>query len=97
MKNAVLITTSLYLLNFTRVKSIGVAFGDVDSFSLDAISKYEEALFQARKEGVRTRALFLCSPHNPLGRYILWVIPIIIINAMIPKVVVIPEKFSLVL
>lgn len=50
------------------IQSIGVAFGDVDPFSMDAILKYEEALVEARKDGVPTKALFLCSPHNPLGR-----------------------------
>ena len=50
-----------------RVKSIGVAFGDVDPFSMDAIPKYEEALFQAQKDGVPIKALFICSPQNPLG------------------------------
>lgn len=44
-----------------------MAFGDVDQFSIDAISKYEDALIQAKKGGVTTKALFLCSPHNPLG------------------------------
>lgn len=50
------------------IRSIGVAFGDVDPFSIDAITKYEEALIQAQKNGIPAKALFLCSPHNPLGR-----------------------------
>ncbi|CAF9940925.1 hypothetical protein IMSHALPRED_002227 [Imshaugia aleurites] len=50
------------------VRALGVAFGDVDPFSMDAISKYEEALYQAQKGGIPTKALFLCSPQNPLGR-----------------------------
>lgn len=44
-----------------------MAFGDVDPFGMDAVSKYEDALTQAKKDGVTTKALFLCSPHNPLG------------------------------
>lgn len=44
-----------------------MAFGDVDPFGMDVISKYEEALIQAEKDGVPVKALFLCSPHNPLG------------------------------
>lgn len=51
-----------------RVKAVGVSFGDVDPFGLEAISKYEEALFRSRREGVPVKALLLCSPHNPLGR-----------------------------
>ena len=50
-----------------RVQIIGVAFGDVDPFGSDAVAKYEEALVQAQKDGISTKALFLCSPHNPLG------------------------------
>ncbi|CAD6593006.1 MAG: hypothetical protein ASARMPREDX12_006652 [Alectoria sarmentosa] len=50
------------------VQSIGVAFGDVDPFSMDAVLRYEEALVEAQKDGVPIKALFLCSPHNPLGR-----------------------------
>lgn len=50
------------------VQSVGVGFGDVDPFSMDAILKYEEALVEAQNSGVPIRALFLCSPHNPLGR-----------------------------
>lgn len=51
-----------------RVQSIEVAFGDTDQFSMDAILKYEEVLNEAHKKGVPIKALFLCSPHNPLGR-----------------------------
>ena len=57
----------LSIAKFGRVKSIGVAFCDVDPFSMDAIPKYEEALFQAQKDGVQIKALFICSPQNPLG------------------------------
>lgn len=46
-----------------------MGFGDVDPFSMDAILKYEEALVEAQNSGVPIRALFLCSPHNPLGDY----------------------------
>ena len=43
-------------------------FGDVDQFSPEAASKYEEALLRAESQGIRVRALMLCNPHNPLGQ-----------------------------
>ncbi|KZF20923.1 PLP-dependent transferase [Xylona heveae TC161] len=51
-----------------EIKVVGVSFGDVDPFGLDAIAKYEEALLQAHHDGIEVKALILCSPHNPLGR-----------------------------
>ncbi|EPS26977.1 hypothetical protein PDE_01917 [Penicillium oxalicum 114-2] len=46
-----------------------VPFGQVDPFSLDAVSKYEEALISFQTStGKPVRALMLCHPHNPLGR-----------------------------
>lgn len=50
------------------VKVVGVAFGDVDPCGPECVSKYEEALEEAEREGVKVRALMLCHPHNPLGR-----------------------------
>ena len=32
------------------------------------MSKYEEAILKAAKDGVKIRALLLCNPHNPLGK-----------------------------
>lgn len=45
-----------------------VKFGAVDPMSIDAVASYEQAILAAQQRGVRTRALMLCSPHNPLGR-----------------------------
>ena len=67
-----------------------MAFGDVDPFSMDAISKYEEALIQAQKDGVLVKALFLCSPHNPLGTKDSKNLSTIVLT--ISKVAAIPEK-----
>lgn len=50
------------------VKTVAVAFGSTDPFSLEAVSKYEEALLRSNSEGVPIRALILCTPNNPLGR-----------------------------
>lgn len=50
-----------------RVKAVGVSFGSVDPFSLEAVEKYEEELLRSKREGVPVKALVLCSPHNPLG------------------------------
>ena len=59
---------------------------------MDAISKYEEALIQAEKDGVPAKALFLCSPHNPLGINSLNYLSISVLT--ISKVAAIPEKSS---
>jgi aspartate/methionine/tyrosine aminotransferase len=50
------------------VEVVGVKFGNVDPFSLEAVVRYEDALLQSEKSGTKVKALILCSPHNPLGR-----------------------------
>ena len=40
----------------------------MDQFSPEAVAKYETALIEAEKTGIRIRALVLCNPHNPLGQ-----------------------------
>ena len=55
-------------MNRHRVQSIFVDFDGVDQFSPEAVAKYETALIEAEKKGIRIRALVLCNPHNPLGR-----------------------------
>ncbi|KAF7714221.1 1-aminocyclopropane-1-carboxylate synthase-like protein [Penicillium ucsense] len=48
---------------------VTVEFDDVDPFSEEAVSNYEEALLAFQKSsGKPVRALMLCHPHNPLGR-----------------------------
>ena len=69
-----------------------MAFGDVDPFSMDAILRYEEALVEAQKDGVPIKALFLCSPHNPLGDRSSELF--FINNLTVSKVAAIPERFS---
>ncbi len=44
------------------------SFNDVNQFSVGRVARYEEALLQAQKEGVKIKALLLCNPHNPLGK-----------------------------
>ncbi|KAK0508915.1 hypothetical protein JMJ35_008286 [Cladonia borealis] len=51
-----------------KVRCEYVAFGDLDQFSPEAVTKYEEALQAAHRNGTNIRALVLCHPHNPLGR-----------------------------
>jgi xeroderma pigmentosum group C-complementing protein len=43
-------------------------FGEIDQFSTDCVSKYEDALVEAGQKGIRVKALLICNPHNPLGR-----------------------------
>lgn len=35
---------------------------------MECVAKYEKALLQAQKEGVKVKAFLLCNPHNPLGK-----------------------------
>ncbi|KAF0636544.1 hypothetical protein FPSE5266_08061 [Fusarium pseudograminearum] len=49
-------------------KIIGVSFGDVDPFSIEAVELYEKTLTDAQDQGIRVKVLLLCNPHNPLGR-----------------------------
>ncbi|CAF3529027.1 unnamed protein product [Fusarium graminearum] len=51
-----------------EAKIIGVSFGDVDPFSIEAVELYEKTLTDAQDQGIRVKALLLCNPHNPLGR-----------------------------
>ncbi len=68
-KCGMLLTPSPFLeLTSSRVRCEYVGFGDIDQFSLEAVTKYEEALQAAERNGTKIRALVLCHPHNPLGR-----------------------------
>ncbi|KAF6831092.1 hypothetical protein CMUS01_07477 [Colletotrichum musicola] len=49
-------------------KIVQVPFHDVDPLGTDAVQKYEEALLETQKKGIRVAGLILCHPHNPLGR-----------------------------
>ncbi|GKU07626.1 unnamed protein product [Fusarium langsethiae] len=51
-----------------EAKIVGVSFGDIDPFSLEAVVLYEKALIDAQEHGIRVKVLLLCNPHNPLGR-----------------------------
>jgi len=35
---------------------------------MDVVQKYEDAILNATKNGIKIKALLLCNPHNPLGR-----------------------------
>ena len=50
------------------VEVLPVDFGTVDPMSVEAVAAYEKTLLAAKDRGVKTKALMLCSPHNPLGR-----------------------------
>ncbi|GLA43199.1 hypothetical protein AnigIFM63309_000926 [Aspergillus niger] len=51
-----------------QIELLEVAFGTTDPFSIDAINEYERTYAEAKRKGLRVKALLLCSPHNPLGR-----------------------------
>jgi bifunctional pyridoxal-dependent enzyme with beta-cystathionase and maltose regulon repressor activities len=53
----------------SKVKLVAVSLKDYDAFSKDAVARYEEELLEAEKNGIKVRALILCTPHNPLGQY----------------------------
>lgn len=50
------------------VRTVPVRFGAVDPLGPGAVQCYEDALLGARDQGIVVKGLFLCSPHNPLGR-----------------------------
>ncbi|OOF91836.1 hypothetical protein ASPCADRAFT_518229 [Aspergillus carbonarius ITEM 5010] len=50
------------------IELLEVSFGTIDPFSMAAIDEYERAYAAAKSNGVRIKAVLLCSPHNPLGR-----------------------------
>lgn len=52
----------------TGAKVVSVSFGKTDPCGIECVGKYEEAILQAKEEGIKIRALMLCHPHNPLGR-----------------------------
>ncbi|KAL0571666.1 hypothetical protein V5O48_010293 [Marasmius crinis-equi] len=51
-----------------EVVSVSFGPGEIDPFGVNAAKKYEEALEESKKRGVKIRALLICNPHNPLGR-----------------------------
>jgi 1-aminocyclopropane-1-carboxylate synthase len=53
----------------SKVKLVAVSLKDYDPFEKKAVSRYEEELLNAKKKGIKVRALVLCTPHNPLGQY----------------------------
>ncbi len=48
-------------------KLVYTPFSGADQFSLEAIDRYEQALQEAKSEGIKIKALILSNPHNPLG------------------------------
>lgn len=49
---------------------VPVNFDEVDPLGSEAVAQYENALVDFEKNtGKRVRAVMLCHPHNPLGRY----------------------------
>ncbi|KAL2838991.1 pyridoxal phosphate-dependent transferase [Aspergillus pseudoustus] len=50
------------------INLIEVSFATTDPFNMAAVSHYEKAYAEAQSNGLRVKALLLCSPHNPLGR-----------------------------
>ena len=40
-----------------------------ECFETSCVQRYEEALLEAGRRGVKIRALVLVNPHNPIGTY----------------------------
>jgi aspartate/methionine/tyrosine aminotransferase len=53
----------------SKVNLVDVSLKGYDAFSVEAVSRYEEELIKAEKNGIKVRMLVLCTPHNPLGQY----------------------------
>ncbi|KEY69284.1 hypothetical protein S7711_01735 [Stachybotrys chartarum IBT 7711] len=52
----------------TGAELVTIPFDGLDPVGLDAVAKYETKILEAKAKGQRVAALFLCHPHNPLGR-----------------------------
>jgi len=52
-----------------KCKLLQVNLKGYDVFSKEAIVRYEEDMLTAAKNGIKTKVLVLCTPHNPLGQY----------------------------
>ena len=53
-----------------KLQPIHVDFGEINPFSVNAVTRYELELLRAERKGITVRMLILCQPHNPLGRYL---------------------------
>lgn len=42
-----------------------------EAFTPNSVAKYEQALIEAEKRGIKIRAVLIVNPHNPVGMYIL--------------------------
>ncbi|KAF3036908.1 hypothetical protein E8E12_003583 [Didymella heteroderae] len=51
------------------VQAVPVAFSGIDPCSVSCVAEYELALIDSNARGIKIRALLLCHPNNPLGRY----------------------------
>ena len=49
------------------MKAVTVSFESLDCFDVEAVARYEDALRESERQGVKIRGLIVCSPHNPLG------------------------------
>ncbi|KAG0063537.1 pyridoxal phosphate-dependent transferase [Linnemannia elongata] len=72
--DGILITTPFYggfntdIMAKSKAKVIEVHLGGVSPFGLEQIQLMQDAVDNARSEGIRVRAFVLSNPHNPLGR-----------------------------
>ncbi|EWY84337.1 hypothetical protein FOYG_14089 [Fusarium oxysporum NRRL 32931] len=49
-------------------KLLKVPFYGVDPLSMEGVAAYENIILKSRANSIKTAALLLCNPHNPLGR-----------------------------
>lgn len=58
-------------LDYGVESGVEIVYADTtvdEAFTPNAVAKYEEALAEAEKRGVKIRAVLLVNPHNPVGK-----------------------------
>ena len=61
-------------LDFGNTAGLRIVYADmdgVDPFASATVEKYQAALDESERNGIRTRALMIVNPHNPLGEQVL--------------------------
>lgn len=53
--------------NEARLKIVYAEMKEVDSFEERVVERFEQAIEEAKRNGVRIRALLISNPSNPLG------------------------------
>lgn len=59
-------------LDYGVEAGVEIVYADTETeeaFTPNAVAKYEQALLEAEKRGIKIRAVLLVNPHNPVGTF----------------------------